>query len=407
MGMAHLEVSPFNLLALIGLFGFMCWVLRLVRGRRSVLKLSHPRTPRPLKPKTGTDCLHCQAQERARSNEDLGQALPRPWHEGRSSRGRKKGVPTEGFACPNWACGYYEITDATQHALVGYGGHGQNEWIQDLFCQACKHKFTARRNTVLYRLKTPSGRAAEALTFMAEGVDVSVLERVWGIAEGTLRTWLTRAGLHAGKVHEHFFYGLSFKHIQLDELWANVRQAGEEVWVWAALEATTKIVPVLQVGPRTLEQAYAVVHELRERMQAEAPLPVFSSDGLRLCFYALTAHFGRWLVPENGRERTWQLAGDFIYGQVNKLRRRRRLVKVERLMLWGAFETLTSRLKSAGLSGRLNTAFIERLNLTLRQGMALLTRRTWGTAQQASELALHLEWWRGITTSPATTRPCG
>jgi hypothetical protein len=58
------------------------------------------------------------------------------------------------------------------------------------------------------------------------------------------------------------------------------------------------------------------------------------------------------------------LAVDFIYGQVKKFQRRRRLVKVERVMLCGSFEGLANRLKAAGLSGRLNTAFVERLNLT-------------------------------------------
>jgi hypothetical protein len=132
-----------------------------------------------------------------------------------------------------------------------------------------------------------------------------------------------------------------------------------------------------------------VVHELCRRLKAGYSLPVFSSDGLRLYFYALTAHFGHWISPEGGHKRAWQIATDFIYGQVKKLQRRRRLVKVERVMLWGGFELLRDRLKAAGLMGRLNTAFIERLNLTLRQGVALLTRRTWGTAQQMSELVLH------------------
>jgi hypothetical protein len=36
-----------------------------------------------------------------------------------------------------------------------------------------------------------------------------------------------------------------------------------------------------------------VVHELCHRMKP-GPLPVFSSDGLRRYFYALTAHFGQW-----------------------------------------------------------------------------------------------------------------
>jgi hypothetical protein len=84
-----------------------------------------------------------------------------------------------------------------------------------------------------------------------------------------------------------------------------------------------------------------------------------------------------------------------MYGQVKKLPRRRRLVKVEGHRLWGEGSLLRSRLKAAGLTGRLNPAFIERRNLTLRQGAALLTRRTWGTAQHMSEWALHVEGWRG------------
>jgi hypothetical protein len=137
-------------------------------------------------------------------------------------------------------CEYYGITGARIHALIAYGGHGKNEWIQDLYCQACRHKSTVRRHTVLYGPKAPSARVAEALRFLAEGVDVPVLERIWGIREGTLRTSLTRAGLHAAKLHEHFFQGLKFPHIHLDELWANVRQASREVRVWTGMEVTTK-----------------------------------------------------------------------------------------------------------------------------------------------------------------------
>jgi hypothetical protein len=198
------------------------------------------------------------------------------------------------------------------HALMADGTHGKYARIQDLVCQACSRKFTVRRHNVLYRLKTRSGPVAEALALLAEGVEVSVLERVWGIDEGTLRRWLTRAGLHAAKLHEHFFQGLNCRHIQSDELWANVRQESQEVWVWAAMEVTTKIVPVIRLGPGTLEQAYAVVHELQHHMQPERPLPVFSSDGLRLYFYALTAHFGHWILPEGSRKRIWQIAADFV-----------------------------------------------------------------------------------------------
>ena len=63
-------------------------------------------------------------------------------------------------------------------------------------------------------------------------------------------------------------------------------------------------------------------------------------------------------------------------------------------MRLGTQATLTEALQSIGLSGRLNTAFIERVNLTVRHGVAALARRSWATSQQTSPLLAHLEWWR-------------
>ena len=63
-------------------------------------------------------------------------------------------------------------------------------------------------------------------------------------------------------------------------------------------------------------------------------------------------------------------------------------------MRLGTEPALKAALQELGFSGRLNTAFIERVNLTVRHGVAALTRRTWATAQQSSHLLTHLEWWR-------------
>ena len=63
-------------------------------------------------------------------------------------------------------------------------------------------------------------------------------------------------------------------------------------------------------------------------------------------------------------------------------------------MRWGDLARLTDRLKALGFSGTLNTAFVERINLTLRHALAALSRRCWATAQLTGELLAHLEWWR-------------
>jgi hypothetical protein len=83
-----------------------------------------------------------------------------------------------------------------------------------------------------------------------------------------------------------------------------------------------------------------------------------------------------------------------IYGQVKKSYRRRKLVRVTQVMRLLTQADLTVALQALGFSGRLNTAFIERVNLTVRHGIAALARRTWATAQQSPHLLAHLEWWR-------------
>jgi Integrase core domain len=63
-------------------------------------------------------------------------------------------------------------------------------------------------------------------------------------------------------------------------------------------------------------------------------------------------------------------------------------------MRLGTEDALKAVLQGLGFSGRLNTAYIERVNLTIRQAIAALARRTWTTAQQSPQLLAYLEWWR-------------
>lgn len=100
-----------------------------------------------------------------------------------------------------------------------------------------------------------------------------------------------------------------------------------------------------------------------------------------------------------GRRTEWQVAPALRYGQLPKCYRRRRLVRVRYRMLCGTRRRrrLSQALQTGGLSGRLSTAFVERLKLTVRQGqgVAALTRRTWATAQRGPGVLAQVTWWRG------------
>ena len=233
------------------------------------------------------------------------------------------------------------------------------------------------------------------LSALAEGLDLSAAERVFGHRQATITTWLTRAGEHAQILHERSFCHLHLPHLQLDELRTRLRSYTQVLWLWLAIDPLSKIIPVLHLSSRTQISAHKVIHSLRQVL-APGCVPLFTSDGLNLYFYALTAHFGHWLeVGRRGRKvYQWQVAAGLIYGQVKKTYQRRKLVRVTPVMRLGTSAALTAALQGLGLTGRLNTAFIERLNLTIRHGVAALARRTWATSQQASQLLAHLQWWR-------------
>jgi IS1 family transposase len=231
------------------------------------------------------------------------------------------------------------------------------------------------------------------LAALAEGLDVAAAVRVFGHAEDTIQRWLTRSAIHAQRIHTHLFHNLHLWHIQLDELKTRLRSKSHEFWLWVAMDVQTKIIPVLVLGPRTQELAHTLIHRLKLTL-AVGCLPVFTSDGLNFYFYALTAHFGSWCACLGKCALQWVVAAGLLYGQVKKFYRRRRVVRIEYRMQWGKLEELKARLKALGLSGKISTAFVERLNLTIRQAIAPLIRRTWGTAQTLLGLEIHVEWWR-------------
>ena len=274
----------------------------------------HSRTQRLLKPRTPLDCPTCRLASTASSGGGPAPAPVRPWCEVKSRRGAPKRVNTEGFACPNRKCLYFGITEPQIHALVGDGKHGCAEQIQTFRGPACHTTFTARRHTPLYRLKTPSLHIGMVLSALAEGLDPSAAERVFGFRQATITRWLTRAGEHAHTLHERFFCHLWLPHLQLDELRTRLRCVRQVLWLWLAIDPRTKILPVLQLGPRTQHMAHILVHTLRQSL-APGCLPLFTSDGLNLYFYALTAHFGQWLaLSRRGRlVRRWQVEPRLIY----------------------------------------------------------------------------------------------
>ena len=79
-----------------------------------------------------------------------------------------------------------------------------------------------------------------------------------------------------------------------------------------------------------------------------------------------------------------------LHGQVIKTRRNDRVIKVERRAMIGAAWRFEEALFNSEDSSKLNTSFIERLNLTIRKGSAYLSRRIIWHARWTERLEDHL-----------------
>src|SRR5262249_12163532 len=148
-------------------------------------------------------------------------------------------------------------------------------------------------------------------------------------------------------------------------------------WVWTAMDPTSKLLLVVDVGSRTLAMAQRVVHQVT-RVLAPDCVPLCLTDGLKDYTTALLTHFGYWLQAERRQNKgpmpkpRWMPLPELLYAQIVKSYRRRRLVGVTHRVVFGTQLAIEQVLARYGWT--MNTAFVERLNLDIRQRVAAIGR---------------------------------
>jgi len=232
-----------------------------------------------------------------------------------------------------------------------------------------------------------------AVGALAEGLGIRAVARVFEVDPNTVLQWLVDAADHLKVFSQYFLHDVRVTQVQLDELYALLsavkdgevceaealtRLSRSSHWVWVALDPVSKLLLTIDVGDRTLAMAQGVVHQV---VQVLAPgcVPLFLTDGFKEYTTALLAHFGQWVQPPR-RQATgpvpkprWMPLPQLRYAQVVKSYRRRRVVRVSHRVVFGTLAAVEQVL--AAQSWHINTAFIERINLTIRQHVAAVGRR--------------------------------
>ena len=345
-----------------------------------------PRAPKPFpglihKP-------HCDACEHAPASRPQAPCAPPPHIV--STRGRRRQVDTSRHFCPDPTCRYGGWLGLGNISANGHPSGGP--WRQ-LHCTSCGGYFQETHGTPFHGKHVSPDMLVWAVGALAEGLGIRAVARVFAVDPNTVLAWLVEVAEHAAAFSRYFLYDVRVTQVQLDELFALLsavkdgevseaeavqRLSRSPHWVWAAMDPESKLLLALNMGDRALAMAQRVVHQV---VQVLAPgcVPLFLTDGFKEYTTALLTHFGRWVQPTRCQttgpipKPRWMPLPELLYAQVIKTVRRRRLVHVSHRVVFGTLEAVQQVLAACGW--QINTAFIERLNLSMRQHVAAIGRR--------------------------------
>jgi IS1 family transposase len=383
---ANLVVSQLVLIAL----GWVCLML-------AWLWPSEPAAARPLPPTPVTPPRtrstvptpfpgltrqpSCAACEQALEAPRL-QPSPPPPPTVPSTRGRRRHVDTSEHCCPDRDCrygGWLGLGNSTSH------GHPSGGPWRQRHGTGCGGSFPETHGTPLHGKRVAPALLVWAVGAWAEGLGIRAVARGFEVDPHTVLQWLVEVADHAGAFSQYFLHDVRVTQVQLDELFARLSavKAGEvsdaeaihrlsrsPQWVWAAIDPVTKVLLTLDVGDRTLAMAQRVVHQV---VQVLAPggVPRFLTDGFKEYTTALLTHYGPWVQPARWRAQgptpkpRWVPLPGLLSAQVVKT--------VQHRVVFGTLEAVRQVLAACGW--QINTAFIERLNLSIRQHVAAIGRR--------------------------------
>jgi len=302
-----------------------------------------------------------------------------------------------GQPCPNPECPHYRrMQRGNVSAIATYLTQSGKRRI--FRCRTCETHFAETRETVFFDLRTSEEKIMMALKMLLVRVDLAGIGFVLGVTEETVLTWLRRAAQQAEAINRHLLRNLPVTQVQLDEMWNFIErkharetdEAGESLpdgedgrqWVWVSFAPEFRLMIVAVVGPRTLETAKEVVAATKARV---AGIPAFFSDGFTCYLAALIAAFhvvttfARTGKRGRPRKPVCEPHPDLIYGQLVKQKKHGKLLTLSTRIVLGA-----ERLTQLGLT--ISTALVERVNLTLRQALAPLGRKTYSFCKDRERL---------------------
>jgi transposase-like protein len=225
-------------------------------------------------------------------------------------------------------------------------------------------------------LRKPTELIVIVMTLLAYGCPLQAIVHAFELDERTVASWRDRAGKHCERVHQAIVEQgqLDLLHVQADEI--RVKARGSIVWMGLAMMVSTRLWLAGVVSQRR-DSALAdrLLQQVRRCCQKVCEL-LICTDGWAPYPNSIRRAFREKIKRTAGPGRcAFVVWPELHIGTVIKRTVNKHLKEVIRQMTHGSFAHALQLLERSNGGTMLNTSFIERLNGTMRERLAALTRK--------------------------------
>jgi transposase-like protein/IS1 family transposase len=271
--------------------------------------------------------------------------------------------------CPNLDC--------CARGKIGVGNIVIHERARPRYrCKSCGKTFSAYQGTLFESLRKPKSLIVIVVTLLTYGCPLQAIVHALDLDERTVAAWRDRAGVQCQRVHEALVEQgqLDLVHVQADEI--RVKGRSMVVWMGLAMMVSTRLWlagAVSQTRDRQLADRLLIhVRTCAQTLRAV----LVATDGWAAYPNSIKRAFREKVKETAGRGRSclrvWK---DLCIVTVIKRTEKKRVVEVTRILTHGKEEVANALLHQSFGGSVWNTAFIERMNGTFRERLAVLTRK--------------------------------
>lgn len=259
-------------------------------------------------------------------------------------------------------------------------------------CHECKKTFSETQGTVFENLHYPSWVVQMVVTLLAFGCPLQAIVQALLLDERTVAEWQAKAGMKGKQIQTEVVCNgqVELGQTQADELCINI-QGGKawmgtamvvfsRLWLWGEVSLTRDRHLILRLMDKVAQAAASTTQPVLIAVDGFAAYP----KAILRTFYT-KLYTG---LPGRPRHLTWP---NLNIVQVVKSRHGRKLTHVDTRLTFGCWQQVYALIGLSQLDpGKINTAYIERLNATFRSRMPCLVRRTRQLARSCLRLELEM-----------------